>query len=108
MDTDLDSDDLMPALEPLEDSDDDEDGEFSFDGASASVGSIFGEEDWFSEPEEVSGDTKIDISEETYDRRSNSGQEENDASEEALVTDGPSKSGQYSFVQAELYDSGCT
>ena len=108
VDTDLDSDDQMPALEPLEDSDDDEDDGSSFDGASASVGSIFGEEDWFSEPEEVSGDTKIDIPEETYDHRSNPGQEGNDASEEALVTDGPSKSGQYAFVQAELYDSGCT
>ena len=108
MDTNLDSDNLMPALEPLEDLDDDEDDESSFDGASASVRSIFGEEDWFSEPEEVSGDTKIDISKETYDHRSNSGQEGNDASEEAPITDGPSKSGQYSLIQAELYNSGCT
>ena len=43
----------MPALEALEDSDDDDDSCSSFDGASASDGLFFGEEDWFSEPEEV-------------------------------------------------------
>ena len=107
VDTDLDSDDSMPALEPLEDSDDDDDeGASTFDGASASDdGSFFGEEDWFSEPEEISRDIEIDMPEETYDRGSDSGQE---TSDEALTAAEPLKPGEYNFVQAELYDSGCT
>ena len=108
MDTDLDSDDSMPALKPLEDSDGDEDDVSLFDGASASDGSFFGEEDWFSEPEEVRMDIEIDMSTETYDVESDSGQEDHSTSEEVLVADEPSKSGQYAFVQAELYVSGCT
>ena len=97
----------MPALEALEDSDDDDDSCSSFDGASASDGLFFGEEDWFSEPEEViaGGDMAREIHK---DSGSDSGQEIHSTSKDVLVAVEPSKPGQYAFVQAELYDSGCT
>ena len=102
-------DDSMPALELLDDSDDKyDDVSSSFDGASASDGSFFGEEDWFSEPEEVRVDIKIDMSTETHDDSSDSGPEDHGTSEDVLVADKPSKSGQYAFLQAELYNSVCT
>ena len=105
VDTNFDLDNLMPALEALEDSDDDSCS--SFDGALASDGLFFGEEDWFSEPEEViaGGDMARGIHK---DSGSDSGQEIHSTSEEVLVAVEPSKPGQYVFVQAELYNSGCT
>jgi hypothetical protein len=109
VDTDSESDDL-PALEELSDSDDDEVDEVgvdvasSFDGASVSDGSFFGEQDWFSEPEEVSGDIEMNIPEETHHNEAASFV----LTEEALVAVEPLKPGQYAFIQAELYDSGCT
>ena len=48
------------------------------------------------------------MSTETHDDSSDSGQEDHGTSEDVLVADEPSKSGQYAFVQAELYDSRCT
>jgi hypothetical protein len=42
------------------------------------------------------------------DGSSISEQEDHDVLEEALVAADPPKPGQYAFVQAELYDSGCT
>ena len=53
-------------------------------------------------------DIEVDIATETHDEQSDSGQEDQDTSDEVFVAAEPSKSGQYAFVQAELYDSGCT
>jgi hypothetical protein len=105
VDADSDSDGSLPALDELSDSDDDEDVASSFDGESESDGSFFGEEDWFSEPEEVSGGIDADKEGKTYDSES---QDNHSTSEEAHAATEPLKLGQYSFVQAELYDSGCT
>ena len=99
----------MPALEDLVDLDEvGVDVASSFDGASDSDGSFFGEEDWFSEPEEVSEIIKENTLKETYNNASNSGQEDYGIPEEVLVAVEPLKPGQYALVQAELYDSGCT
>ena len=60
IDTNSDWDGSMPSLDELSDSDDndvDVDDASSFDGASVSEGLFFGEEDWFSEPEEVREDS---------------------------------------------------
>ena len=57
VDTNSDWDGSMPSLDELSDSDNDEVDEV--DGASVSDVSFFGEEDWFLEPEEVSGDIEI-------------------------------------------------
>ena len=46
----------MPALDELTDSDNNDEVVSLFDGASESDGSFFGEEDWFSEPEEAAGE----------------------------------------------------
>ena len=97
VDIDIVSDDSMPALEKLVDSDDEDDDVSSFDGASVSNGLFFGEEDWFSEPEEAKGD---DVPAEIHI--------DCNIPEEALTAVEPLKPGQYAFVQAELYDSGCT
>jgi hypothetical protein len=112
VDTDYDSDGSLPALHELSDSEDevdkvDVDVASSFDGASVSDGSFFGEEDWFSEPEEV---TKEETAKKTQDDDggSDSGQENHGIFEEVLMATEPLKPGQYAFVQAELYDSGCT
>ena len=106
---DIDLDDQMPALEDLVDLDDVEvDVASSFDGASESDGSFFGEEDWFSEPEEVAGELEGLPNKVQEDGGSSSSGQSHDALEEALVAVDPPKPGQYAFVQAELYDSGCT
>ena len=136
MDTNCNSDGSMPTLDEISDLDEDEGGEVgivdefevgivdefdvgevdefdvdvpsSFDGASELDGSFFGEEDWFSEPEEVSRSIEEDILRNTYDNKSTSDQEDYSITDEALTAAEPLKSGQYAFVQAELYDSGCT
>ena len=117
---DIDLDNQMPSPEDLVDldevgvdvSDVDEVGvdvASSFDGASESDGSFFGEEDWFSEPEELAGELEgLPNKVQEDGGSSSSGQEDHDALEEALVAADPPKPGQYAFVQAELYDSGCT
>ena len=127
VDTNCDSDGLMTTLDEVSDSEDeghevgivdefdvgevdefDVDVPSSFDGASESDGSFFGEEDWFSEPEEVSRNIEDDILRNTYNNESTSDQEDYSIPDEALTAAEPLKSGQYAFVQAELYDSGCT
>ena len=107
---DIDLDDQMLALEDLVDLDEvGVDVASSFDGASDSDGSFFGEQDWFSEPEEVAGEPEGLPNKVHEDGgSSSSGQENHDALEEAFVAVDPLKPGQYALVQAELYDSGCT
>ena len=74
-----------------------------FDDESNSDGSFFGEEDWFLEPEEVKGEEVADGT-----QNDDAGQESQDIFEELLVAAEPLKPGQYAFIQAELYNSGCT
>ena len=116
MDTDCDSDGSMPTLDEISDSED-EGGEVrivdefdvdvlsSFDGASESDGSFFGKEDWFSEPEKISRNIEEDVLRDTYSTKSSSDQEDQGISDKVLAAAEPLKPGQYTFVQAELYDS---